>query len=70
MLEAASFLGWHPQDIDKFNEKAAEIAVVLRKQVEILEADGEPSKLGGFGQVTKIMGVEKIVVHIRGPSLD
>lgn len=65
-LEAASFLGWHPQNIDKLNAYAVELATRLRKQVEILDATAAPSKLGGFGQITKTVGVEKIVVHIGG----
>jgi hypothetical protein len=66
LLEAASFLGWHPEEIDKLNDNAIEVALALRKQVEILGANSEPSKLGGFGQVTSIIGIERTVVHIGG----
>lgn len=66
LLEVASYLGWLPQDLDKMNSHAAEIARVLRNQVEIIDSTTEPSKLGGFGQMTKTVGTDKIVVHIGG----
>jgi hypothetical protein len=59
-------LGWHPQDVDKFNADALKIPMALRKQVEILDANAEPAKLGGFGQIVKTMGAQKAVVHIGG----
>jgi hypothetical protein len=66
LLEAASFLGWHPQNPEKLNGNVIEIATALRKQVEILDVTNEPSKLGGYGHVTKVLGTQKMVVHVGG----
>ena len=66
LLEIAPSLGWHPENHHSLNENAVNIAMTLRKQVEVLEAAAEPSKLGGFGQIMMLKDTEKIVVHIGG----
>ena len=66
LLQVASILGWHPKDVDKFNEGAVKISNALRKQVEVLDANAEPAKIGGFGQIVKTTAAGKIIVHMSG----
>ncbi len=66
LLILASFLECQLQDEETINASAARIASSIRKQVEVLDETAEPSKLGGFGQITKSKGSEKIVVHMAG----
>ena len=66
LLILASLLECQLQDEETINASAARIASSTRKQVEVLDETAEPSKLGGFGQITKSKGSEKIVVHMAG----
>ena len=66
LLQVAPLFGWHPQDTDKLNANASQMALAIRKQVEVIDNAAEPSKLGGFGHVTKQIGDEKVVVHMGG----
>ncbi len=66
LLILASLLECPLQDEETINAGAARIASSVRKQVEVLDEAAEPSKLGGFGQITKSKGSEKIVVHMAG----
>lgn len=66
LLQIAPLLGWHPQNTDKMNSNAGQIALTIRKQVEVIDGSCEPSKLGGFGHIMKPMGAEKLVVHMAG----
>ncbi|MEA5114880.1 MAG: hypothetical protein VB050_12725 [Geobacteraceae bacterium] len=66
LLQVAPLLGWHPQGLDEIHASAANIALSIRKQVEVIDSTAEPSNLGGFCYITKEKDAEKIVVHMGG----